>query len=230
MADFERKHETALNALPNEGILAYIESARAARDLEGARKAAAVLAFRYWKRVLGRVRVSTPPRDVDDVAMNVMESAVRSAFDGRFMGEFANWINTITARRIADYHAKAERTPKSGPLPDEHQGDDVVWVEIARKDEELVLLEYREIAERIRCSRPQEIHRHVIQLYGPVELNYNGLDAAQTRAEIERLHPGETLTETNIHQIFRRFKKDFAAALLASDEPDGAEEAAGGGL
>jgi DNA-directed RNA polymerase specialized sigma24 family protein len=220
LAAYQRRSESELVRLDDEGLLEAIAKARDAGDLDGARRVAGMLAWRYSDRVRAKVRLRTPRRDVEDVAMNVMESAVRSAFDGKYLGEFGAWINTIVKRRIADYHRKGEQLPDLEPLPDEHQGDEDVWVRAPAAEDELALLGYREIAEQIRCSRPNEVHRTVIALYGLGELGYQDLSAAATRAEVQRLHPGETVSEANIHQIWKRFKEDLAEALLRSDEVD----------
>lgn len=217
MAKFKGKTETELARLPDEALLAYIAAARDSGESKAEHTAAAILGFRYSSIVRARVRARTPPKDVEDVVMEVMQSIFRSSFDGRHVGQFRSWVLTITSRRIADYHASAERHPNTLPLPDEHEGEEEFWIVAGREDPALALLPYRELAEQIRCARKKKTHRDAIALYGPVELGYKGLDAAATKAEVEILNRGETMTEANVHQIWRRFKEELDEAIEAAD-------------
>ena len=63
-------------------------TAREAGDVEHARTACGMLAFRHEDRVEAKIRIRTPPEHAEDLVMTVMESIVHSAFDGKFMGEF----------------------------------------------------------------------------------------------------------------------------------------------
>lgn len=220
--DYKRKTESELDRLGNDALLDWIVLARDSGDEEGARKACGLLAFRHEDRIVGKVLAKVNPRFADEVTMEVMESVVRSAFDGKFMGQFGSWLNTIIKRRIADFHAKQQRTLQAGPLPDEHEAEEDFWGKGGREDDNLDLVAYKELAERLRCERPNLVHRLVIQLYGPVELGYFELDAASTKAEVDKM-ADEPITESNIHQIWRRFKKDFMDALGDAENPEGGE-------
>jgi DNA-directed RNA polymerase specialized sigma24 family protein len=211
VAEYVRKTEHEIDALGDEAVLDYIEAAREAGDQDAARNACGVLAFRYESIVKARVRASTPRGAVEDVFMDVMESAARSAFDGKFIGEYRNWLKTITRRRIADFHEKRKRQPAQTLLPDEHTEEEGVWVRKGIDEVEAQLLEIRELADQICGERPNEIHRIVIQLYGSEVLGYQDFDAASTATEVKRLC-GETVSEANIHQIWRRFKNDYGDA------------------
>lgn len=221
MADYVRKTDAELEPLTDEELVEAIAAARDAGDLAAARHICGMLAFRHWGKVLARVKLRTPRADAEDVAMTVMESVVRSAFDGKQVGRFHAWVAVITNRRIADYTREKEGKPTLDPLPDEHEGDEDFWVRLPQGAAENALLPYREIAERIRSARPNPIHQHVIRLYGPLELNYLDLGAAATATEITRLHPGERVSEANVHQIWRRFKAELADALRAAEEVPG---------
>ena len=208
--------------MADEELLEWIAEARAAGDYEHARDSCGMLAFRYENRIQAKIQMRTPPDHVEDVFMEVMVSVTRSAFDGKFVGQFGSWINTITQRRIADFHRKRERQPKETLFEEEHESEDGVWVHDGAEDERLNLLPYLEIAERIRTGRAKEMHQLVIKLYGPVELGYGELDASST-CEHVKLQLGEEITEDNVAQIWRRFRVDFKAELEKADSDPGGE-------
>jgi DNA-directed RNA polymerase specialized sigma24 family protein len=216
VSEYVRKTEAELARLSDEQLLAWIGVARDAGDLDAAKRGSGMLAFRHAKRVTDKVKVRTPPESVEDVVMNVMESAIRSAFDGKFMGEFGSWINTITRRRIADFHEARKRLPDTTLLPDEHEGDEGVWVSIGIEEVDIAMVGYREIADRL-CAQRNEVHRAVIKLYGPVEIGYLEYDAASTADEVNRLFPDARMTAQNVYKIWSRFQQDFADALEDSD-------------
>ena len=210
MASFKRLSESELNRLGDEALVDYAAGAREAGDEEAAKTGAGVLAFGFWDRVHRRVALRVPRRDVDDVAMEVMQSAVRSTFSGKVIGQFGSWINTITARRIADYHRDREGDQAS-LLAEEHEGEDEVWGDGRGTEPETVSVEYRDAADRVLAAR-NALHQRVIRLYGPGLLGYLDFSASQVCAEIAG-NPGETMTEMNVHQIWRRFKKELADEL-----------------
>lgn len=222
MFDYVRKTESELDRLSDDELLAWVTKAREAGDIEQARNACGMLAFRHEDRVEAKIRIRTSPEHAEDIFMTVMESVVRSAFDGKFMGEFGSWINRITQRRIADFYKKRESSVKTTLLADEHDDEDGVWVSHGADDDDIVLIGYRDLAEQLRAARTKRIHRYVIELYGPVELGYLEFDAASTCAEIRRL-TGETISEANVHQIWRRFKIDFMEALDEADIAGGGD-------
>jgi hypothetical protein len=220
LSDYTRKTETERARMADEELLEWIATARDAGDFEHARDSCGMLAFRYEDRIQAKIRNRTPNAFVEDVFMEVMVSVTRSAFDGKFVGQFGSWINTITQRRIVDFHRKRGRQPQQTIFEEEHESEDGVWVHDGADDERLSLLPYIEIAETVRKSRPKEMHRLVIQLYGPVELGYGELDAASTCEQVER-RLGETISEDNVAQIWKRFRVDFAAELEKADEDPG---------
>ncbi len=153
--------------------------------------------------------------------MNVMESAVRSAFDGKFMGEFGSWLNTITQPA----HRRLPRGPqapsRNHPAPGRARGRGRrLGFDRRRGRSTSCMLGYREIAERL-CAERNEIHRAVIKLYGPVEIGYLEYDAGSTAEEINRIHPDEKkpMTATNVYKIWSRFQKDFCRRTRGMQTP-----------
>jgi len=196
----------------------YVGSAHAAGDDEAAKTGAGVLAFGFWDRVQRRVGMKVPSRDVDDVAMNVMESAIKSSFDGKAIGQFGAWVNTITNRRIADYHRDREGKQPT-LLDEEHEGAEGIWGEGGAQEPETDLVGYRDAAQRVLADR-NDLHQRVIRLYGPGALGFLDLGAAEVCGEIAG-NPGEQMNEPNVHQIWRRFKKDLEIALENGGSSDG---------
>lgn len=213
MAPFRRETEAALSLLSNEQLVAYIDEAREAGDLEMAKRASGVLAWANLRLVTTWVAAKFPfnSPDIEDVVANVLESVIKSVFDGRSMGEFGAWLKTITGRRIADFYRAAEGKPPLGHLPDGDPENDEA-PEPGSEDGGFVAVEIREAAGRVLETRSPE-HQGVIRLYGPNEMGYMALGAAETVEKLEALHPGCEMTETNVHQIWKRFKRDVHGEL-----------------
>lgn len=224
MDDFERKNESELEHLDEDALLDYLASARDFGALDAARTASGLLAFRYLKIVTTRVRAKTPDwAPVDDIVMEVMQSAIRSSFDGKFVGQYRVWIHTITRRRIADFLDEQRRKPRplslDGGGSSDGRDDDGGW-EYGEYDDEFDRLPGRELAEQLRAKVPNEMHRCVIHLYGPEILGYGDLSAQETQREVKRLL-GDDVSEANIHQIWRRFAADLRKAWEDADAADG---------
>jgi RNA polymerase sigma factor (sigma-70 family) len=127
LARFRELREHELQLLSDEQLLDYIQEARASGIGEAMELAVAILVHGYWSNIEGRIRLKVPLDDVEHVADAVMESALRSAFDGTSEGEFSKWVGTITARRIADYWREKARKPETSSLPSDE--DDTAWDE-----------------------------------------------------------------------------------------------------
>ena len=150
--------------------------------------------------------------------MNVMESAIKSTFSGKVIGEFGSWINTITSRRIADYHRDREGKQPS-LLDEEHEGDEDLRGAGGETEPETALVEYRDAAERVLAER-SELHQRVIRLYGPGHLGFLDLSGSEVCNEFAG-NSGQEMSEANVHQIWRRFKKDLEVALGYEEPSDG---------
>ena len=207
------RSEGELAALSDEALLAYIVAEREARRPLCVKRAVSILAFAYEDFVHYKVADKVPPEDVDDVVGTVLESVVKSAFDGRSVGELKSWLKVITQRRIADYHEARGRTPETTPLPGggSDDGEDAVWGIEPGVGDETDVVAIREAAGRVLETR-SEVHQHVIRLYGPNELGFMAFGAAEAARLVADGH-GTSMSEANVHQIWRRYKSDLDGEL-----------------
>jgi DNA-directed RNA polymerase specialized sigma24 family protein len=206
-----RPHQE-LARLSNEELLDYLAAERDAGRPDCAKRALEILAFGYWDHVRLRVWRKVPREDVDDVTATVIESAISSSFDGRAIGQFVSWLNTITQFRIADYHRRREREAPTTPLPEEHEGAEEIWGATGGDDAELAAVAVREAAGRVLETR-SPLHQDVIRLYGPHELNFMACSAAETAERVMAIHQGETMSEDNVHQIWSRYNAELHREL-----------------
>jgi DNA-directed RNA polymerase specialized sigma24 family protein len=207
------RSEGELAALSDEALLAYIVAEREADRPHCVKRAVSILAFGYEDFIRYRVVEKVPPEDVDDVVGTVIESVVKSAFDGRSVGELRSWLKVIAQRRIADYYDGRERSPDTRPLPDGggDDSDDGTWGAEPGIDDETDVIAIREAAGRVLETR-SDVHQHVIRLYGPNELGYMALGAAEAARIVADAHAG-SMSEANVHQIWRRYKSDLDGEL-----------------
>ena len=206
MPRFERKPDHELDRLDDEALVAYARAARDAGDPAAGARAIAVLVYGYWSNVERRVRMKVPREHVEDVTADIVASAIQSAFDGTSIGEFRAWLATITSRRVADYHRRAEKTPATVPLvadPDEAGARDPA----AASEEGLV--ETRDVVERVLAGL-SEAHRRVIEL-----VVFEARTASQAAQDV----PG--MREDNVHQIVSRFRRALRRALQDDDTQGG---------
>lgn len=201
--------DAELSRLSDEELIARVVAARNAADRDAGTQAIGMLAFHYFDLVTARVALKVPPDQVDDVVGEVLMSAMKSSFDGRSLGEFHNWLQTITKRRIADRTEKNKRLKlREEVLPAEHQGDDeqapdAYGVEGGQEEAEMM-----SIVTSCHMALPDPQHRRTVELYGPVEMGFYGLSARDTANMVNEefgTNPHE-MTEANVHKIWQRFK------------------------
>ena len=171
--------------------------------------ALAILCFRHFDDVTRRIWLKVPRADVEDVAMLVIDVAIKSAFDGGSLGEFMAWLNRIVSRRIADYHRRRRASPRRRLLPTEQQGEEDVWGdEPATADESGAVIVQSVIDECL--DQLSDSHRDVI------ELNvFQALDAAETARLVNEHFPDldPPMSESNVHQIVSRFRRCVRSGL-----------------
>ena len=216
---FQERREHELDGLSDEDLVAHIRAAAAAGRSDQVKSAIAILSWRYHGNLRRRVAIRVPEADIDDVVQTILESAMKSAFDGGSVGEFRSWLNTIADRRVADYHKKRESRPKEDPLPTENLGNEQVWGEEPSEPFEGDALPAREAVRKAYGERPQE-HQRVLDLY-----EFGPHSAAETAEQIP------DMTEDNVHQIHSRFKARVEELLDGTDadtEPDDDDRDAGG--
>lgn len=199
--NFHERSEHELSALSDEQLLAYIKRARDTGRTATMTQAVRVLVWGYLRLVEYRVALKVPRHEADEVVGEIIESALKSAFDGVSKGEFHNWIHTIADRRIAD-HFRRNRL-ETTTLPD--GSDDAGGRDIPQAADEGTVDVQRAIDAAV--ADLSETHRQIVDLYVFADLPA-GEVAART---------GET--EANVHQVASRFRKRMRE-LLAEDEGD----------
>jgi len=191
--------DAELDRLDDDALVAYLREATAAGDRDAARRALEVLVFGFWSLVALRVRLRLPAHAVEDVTAEVLVQAITSSFDGRSVGEFRSWLNTILRRTVADWYRAQARQVEQAPLAGGGE-DDVAVAEPSIADEtgyvEVQLLVERVLGE---LSAP---HRRVVEL-----LVFEDRPAADAVAEL----PG--MTEANAYQVVKRFRARLRALL-----------------
>src|SRR5687767_6874502 len=111
MSDFRPLSEGELAALTPERLISYHHEARRLGRHDHARTALAMLVWGFMDRVRFWVSRRLPPQDVEDVAADVIESAIKSSFDGTQPRQFGAWLRRIARRRVADFLAAESRRP-----------------------------------------------------------------------------------------------------------------------
>jgi DNA-directed RNA polymerase specialized sigma24 family protein len=186
-----------LDRLDDDPLIEYVRQARAKGELGEVERAVARLAYGYLATIRRRVSLRIPDERVEEVAWEVIESALRSVFDGSSQGEFRSWMGTIIQRRVADYWKKHGGDPRLVPLASEHEREEGVrGEEPAVEGPDPGVLDLREAIEHALCELERDDHRRVIE-----EAIFNDRPSAEVAAEIEGM------TAANVDQIKSRFRK-----------------------
>jgi DNA-directed RNA polymerase specialized sigma24 family protein len=226
MSDFRPLSENQLAALPTEELIAYHHEARRLGRHNEARTALGTLVWSFEDRVRFWVSRKVPAQDVDDVVGTVFESALKSSFEGKQVGQFGAWLRAIAQRRAADYHRKAERQPDEAPLPEEHEGDEEIWGTGGEAPDPTDVIVERSVSDQAFAALG-EVHQRVVELAGDVDLGFDGRPAKETASMINDQFGAQLddpMTDANVHKILSRFRKCCRKILEASDpkEPDDA--------
>lgn len=204
--------QSELDLLDDEAVLEYIVDARGSGDAEAAKHAIGLLAFRNERVIRCRVAAKLPPGDVDDVVMDVLESVVSSAFQGKVLGELHGYLRVICARRVADHLKRRERRPPAEPLPDEDPGEDGVWGEVPSVGDGTEAHAIMDAVHRV-LARRNERHKLVIRLYAPGAIGGADLSAAAVGERVAAELGGPAVSADNVAQIWRRFRTEVQAEL-----------------
>lgn len=196
-----REHD--LIALDDDALIAHVRAARAAGDLAQARAALGVLVYGHWSRVQRRVKIRVPKEHVEDVTGEVIQAAVQSAFDGDSPQEFLSWLNTITDRRIADFHRRNQRTPATVAVSDGH-GDG--GAPEPATPSHAALVETNDVIERaLEAMNP--VHARVAEAHVIL-----GAPAREVAADTG-------VSPDNVAQIAARFRRRLREMLDRSEDP-----------
>jgi len=191
-----------LDTLDDDRLIAYIRSADEANEAAEAKHGLGVLVYGRWANVRRRVALKIPSADVDDLTGDIIAAAFESAFDGESVGQFVNWLNTITQRKVADYHRRGPGHTKTVSIDGGEEGEGGREIEDPGEGD---FVETADVIEGVMgaLSAP---HRRVVEL--------NVLDG-HPAGEVAGRVPD--MTEANVHQIASRFRRDLRAALEDDD-------------
>lgn len=191
--------EHELVDLDDDALIAHARAAREHGNREQAVLAIRVLVFGYWPRVKQRVALKIPKEDVEDVASDVLESAITSAFRGASTGEFIAWLNTISQRRIADYHRRREGKPTTTSLSagEDEDLDLPAPSEAGYAETQMVITQ---VLATLKETHRTAVEQHVLDQRPAKEV---GVELG--------------LSEDNVAQIASRFRRKLRAALEGGD-------------
>ena len=206
MSQFRPRSDHELEELDDDSLIGYVRAARDAGAAQSAQRGIEILVFGHWDNLFRRVRMKVPEADVEDVTGEVIVSAIRSAFDGESVGEFRKWLSTIMKRRIADYHRDKEGDPELGRLRTGDEDEPGADPHVASEDGYVGV---QDAIARVLAELSED-HRRVVQLNV-----FEDLAAPDVAARIEGM------TDANVHQIVRRFRKALRRELGETGEDEG---------
>ncbi|GEM_PF-3188292 len=199
---FRPKNQNELAKLEDEGLVAYLVSARNAGDPEAMSGAVYALVERRTPMVQGMVARKAPPHRREELVADIISEAVISAsksFQGEHVGEFVNFIRTVASRKIADSTDRNNRQIQAGPLDNE---DESPWKPEPEADTgdpgDIVAL--REAIDNVMATR-NETHRKIIIM------RRAGIPSKQVVSKLE----GQSVA--NVDKVFSRFAKDLRKEL-----------------
>lgn len=189
--------EDGLFKLPDDELVGYVVRARSERHASW-EAGLMVLIYKHEHRVRRKVAAKVPAHLVGEITERALVEAYGSLFSKSTAGQFFSWLDTITARVIADHYrspgGKMQRAETE--MPENEDGADEISIdEITAGDS----------FSRALGMLDNEMHREVIELYL--------IEDRPAKAVAE--HVGTT--ENNVHQIARRFREILRGLL---DEED----------
>jgi len=192
---FRPLDEAALQRLHDDALIAYLRDARE-HGHPSAAVGLAILVYGHWQNVERRVRMKVPAAHVEDLTGDVIADAIASAFEGKSIGEFVSWLNTITRRAIADFY---RRGPGRMAQVQESETERATPPETG-------VVELRDAIDRVIATL-QPHHRAVVDL-----VVFEGRSAAEAAAAIDGM------SEANVHQIVSRFRRALRGELEADGD------------
>jgi DNA-directed RNA polymerase specialized sigma24 family protein len=158
------------------------------------------------------VALKIPRQDVEEVASQVLESAIagaiRAPFEGAEVGQFRAWLHRICVFRIADYHRSREGKPGVDPLPGsggEDEGPHGPEPSVPDATGELFAGAVVETA----LEELNPTHRRAVEIAGSSGLGFEGVPAREAAEMINdqlQLSGNDSLTDVNVHKVLSRFR------------------------
>jgi DNA-directed RNA polymerase specialized sigma24 family protein len=197
--------------MSDEAIVAHLIAARAAGVREQVVLSLRILAFANHQRVLGWVVLKVPRQDVDEVASQVLESAIagaiRAPFEGEQVGQFRAWLHRICTFRIADYHRSRENKPDAGPIPGGPGSEEGSYGEEPSVPDATDSIFVGEVVEQA-LGELGDVHRRCVELGGKSIIGFEGIPAKEAAGMINdqfHLPDADSMTDVNVHKILSRF-------------------------
>lgn len=218
--------ELRLEDLDDDELIRRFVKTRRSGDFALAREILGILVFRRLPDLMRRVAIKVPREDVEDVASEAMESALKAKFAGESVGQFVNFLHTIADRRIADFHRRRKSRPTTEPLPEEHENDEAVWGKTPSIEDSTGKVELRSAVDKVLTGMSQT-HLRVIALDA-----FGGFSARETAGMVNEEFGDQLrqpMTEANVHQIASRFRRDLKDEIRDEDEDNDRDDEDGGG-
>lgn len=161
--------------------------------------------FAERDRIAAQVALKVPESHVEEVTDQVLDRALKAAFDGDSVGEFRSLLATIRRRAIAEFHRGARSKLRTVGLDVEGAQDthERALADPGPDPVDAVATTWA-TDQALAALRPH--HRHVVRRFV-----FDDLTAADTCAEVEGM------TTDNVSQIARRFRADLRRRLEEQD-------------
>lgn len=210
---FRKKSEHQLSQLSDNDLVAYLVAARDAGQDGEVRLAAGMLVWRRIDVLFALVRAKVDnDQDVEDIVQQILEDTMKAAFRGVYAGEFFSLMKRIQERRVADFYAKKNRTPKQiGPYDDGGSPLDGV-----ADDDDLIAGSIAEAALETALEGYSERDQLVIRL----KMDGHPARAIAEQVEQSGVKSGNGMSQANVDQIFSRFRTDFKAVYFPEGQAD----------
>jgi RNA polymerase sigma factor (sigma-70 family) len=191
---FRPLDDSDLQRLDDDRLIDYMRRARAAGH-PSAGTALWMLVQGYWPNIERRVWLKVPPQHAEDLAGDIVVTAITSSFDGTSVGEFRSWLNTITSREIADFYRRGPGRIKTAAAE---------GVERAAAPE-TGAVEMLDTVERVLATLRAD-HRAIV-----TTVLFEDRSAAEAARAVGT-------SEANVHQIVSRFRRALRGELEAGGD------------
>lgn len=211
MRSFHRRSDLELDAASDEEVVEYLVAAREAGEGDEVALALRLLVFGRMPFVEAMVARKVPDHAVDRVAGEAMFSAMKSAFAGESIGQFVNFLRTVTARRIADYWDSTRALGREAPTLDDDD-DRRAAVDPLDPVESVVIRGVIDAVIEAEFARAD--HQRVVALAVFDDLATREV-CDQVNDEFPDLDP--PMSANNVDKVKSRFRKALRTALDAGD-------------
>jgi RNA polymerase sigma factor (sigma-70 family) len=200
---FRRLSDIELKRLADEEVVAYLVRAREVGEHNEVTAALQSLVYGRMDLVESIVAARVPDQAIDRVAQDAMIETMTAVFDGVSVGQFVNFLKTVTSRKVADYwksrgrHGREEATLDSDDESKRRR-------EVVDVAEEVEAVPLQTLVDDVLNGLPSD-HRAAVEL-----AVFGDQPSADVAAQLG-------LTAANVDQIKSRFRHALRKALEDSD-------------